>query len=121
MEHPKIEYTCDFLAKAEEWCWRAFKVYQAAQDDADILHDSAKDLLASLMSRIDKPEEKNSEAKLERLARDSEEWRKFKMGEHAAIQKAGESKVKYYSAVRMWDSTVNGISYRKAELTKLGA
>src|SRR3972149_3414601 len=115
MERPKLEYSLEYFSQAEEWCWKAFKLYQKAQDDTDILHDSAKDLLAGIMSNLDKPEEKISESKLERLARDSQEWRTFQVGKHAAIQKAGEGKVKYCSALRLWETIQSGLSFRKEE------
>ena len=120
LKRPKVEYSLEAFRDAEHYCYLAFKEFQKASDDLDILNDASKDILAVSMSELDKPEEKISEAKLERMARCSEAWKIHKRGLTAAIQIHGRAKAKYYSWVRAFDCIQSGISYRKAELQKLG-
>lgn len=118
MDRKKVEFTLDELKNAEYFCWKAYVLYQAARDDADILHETGKDLLKSLMNALNV--EDNSEARLERIARSGEAWKTHRLAEYEAILKAGILKVKYDSAVRYWDTIVSGLAYKRAELTKLG-
>jgi len=117
MDYKKVIYDLDEFSNAFNYFWKTYKDYQKAQDDADIIKETAKDFLASVMSELGQD---RSEVKLERLARGSEKWKEFRKGQFTAMRIAGEKKVKYFSALRYFDTIQSGLAYKRAELQKLG-
>ena len=120
MERQQVKFTLEEFANAEFWCWKAYQHYQKAQDDADILHEHGKDYLEAIKCELDTTGEKIPETKLERLARASDKWKKFREGQFEAQRLAGEAKVKYFSAVRYFDAIQSGLAYKRSELGRLG-
>ena len=114
------KFTLEAFAQAEHWVWEAFKVYQTASDNYEVKKDLAKDILASIMSDLDRPMEKVSEAKLERMARATDKWQKYKDELKALLIAFGEAKVKYLSTVKHWDTIQSGLAYKRVEMKKLG-
>lgn len=115
-----VEYTLEAFAKAEHWCWLAQKKMQESLDDADILKENSKDVLAQIMTDIENtdPEKKWAATELERLARSSEKWKKYREGQFKAQYQAGVDKVKYQSAVRYWETIQSGLSFKKTEMKR---
>lgn len=119
----RVEFTLEFFEKAEYWAWKSMVAYQEAEDKVNILKESEKDLLAQYMSDMEaaSDEEKISEAKLERMARTCDDWKTHRAALAEAIRARGEARVKHLSAVRAWECCQSGLSYKKAELSKLGS
>lgn len=119
---PKVEYTTDCFTDAEHWCWVGFKKFQKASDTLDILKEHSKDYLAVLMTQkeLERPDIKLSDTKLERLARAGDAWKKNREEYADAVQKYGEARVTYYTAVRFWDTVQSGLAYNRESLKKLG-
>lgn len=115
----KVEFTLEAFAKAEYGCHEAFQEYQQAQDSLDLLKEHAKDYLAILMTKLDRPEERLSESKLERLARSSKEWSDFRLGLAEATREAGTARVRYFSYIRYFECIQSGLSYKREELRRL--
>ena len=113
-------FTLEGFRRANEQTSDAFRKYQKAKDDLEILKDAKKDYLALCMTKVDKSSEKLSEAKLERLARTSDEWIEFMKGFDDAVREVGRCGVEYSNALRKWETIQSGLSYQKAELKGLG-
>jgi hypothetical protein len=114
------DYSLEYLAQVDDLCGKAEERSSKAVEESDRLDELAKDMLASLMSKIDAQGDsvKLSELKLERLARTSREWTQFQNGRFAARSKAAEYKVKAKVLDRHWQSVVSGLAYKREELRR---
>ena len=118
----KAEFTLEYLTKADDWACRAAEKAVEAIATADALKEHSKDLLAAIMCRLDRDGTiKLSESKLERLARNTVEWKTFRSGQVSAMQEAVKAKQSATNAERHFETVRSGISYRKAELSRLGS
>lgn len=86
---------------------------------AEWLKETGKDLLAKLMTNIT-TQHKMSEAERERIARGSEEWEEFRIGQELAIKAGLLAKIKAQNAQRLFEAIQSALSYRKEEMRKLG-
>lgn len=120
------DYTLEELAKADDWSTKATKLAEEAIATAEILDEQGKDLLSLIMTRhaeeyaAQDTTRKLSEAQLERLARGDPEWKVFRAGQFAARRKMAEMRAKMKNAVRHWETIINGLRYRKAEMERIG-
>jgi hypothetical protein len=114
------DYSLEYLAQVDDLCGKAEERSSKAVEESDRLDELAKDMLASLMSKIDAQGDsvKLSELKLERLARTSREWTQFQNGRFAARSKAAEYKVKAKVLDRHWQSVISGLAFRREEIKR---
>lgn len=121
IERKLVEFSLSAFAKAEYYCWKADRDLQEAREEYEFLKEHGKDLLASLMTDIQKEtKDKVSEVALERLARAGEKWQQHRAGEHAARKKMNELQFKSRAAQRYFDCTQSGLSFKRAEMTRVG-
>ncbi len=113
-------FTLEEFSEASQETSDAFRLYQKAKDDYEILKDSKKDFLALCMTQVPSDGERLSESSRERLARISDEWLVFMQGEQEAVRGLGRAGVQYFNALRKWETIRSGLSYKKAELKGLG-
>lgn len=120
-EPRKIRIHPDEWPVAEHLFREAAAEYIKADDEYSTLEDMQKDLLAQVMTRVEKEfsGDKVSESKLERLARCDAEWIAYKEGLNAARQVKGEKKARYVQADRYWQTLQSALGYKKAEMMKL--
>lgn len=118
---PKAIFDIEYLAKADDWACRAASKAFEAVSISEALKENSKDLLAKIMCSLDVDDKKLSESKLERLARNSEEWLTFRKGQILAMQEAIKAKQSATNAERHFETVRSGISYKKAELSRLSS
>lgn len=116
---PIAEPTIEYLAKADDWATKAADLAIKDMVDAEMLKDTAKDVLAKIMSDLELERGETSEVKLERLARSTKNWRDYQYGKHEAIQKALRAKVRANNAERHFRTVQSMVSYRKEELSRV--
>lgn len=125
IERKLAEFTLDDFAKAEYYCWKADKELWEAEEEYEMLKEHGKDLLASLMTKFvaGLPErvKKPSETELERQARSSKEWKEHRDAEHEARKEKVKLKFKSRAADRFWSTIQSGLSFKRAELSKVGS
>lgn len=91
-----------------------------AMSDLEMVKESAKDLLAILMSEIKADMEgKTSEAELERLARATKTWVDFRDQQKEIVRDGLMAKTKAQNAQRMFDAIQSALSYKKAEMQNI--
>ena len=91
--------------------------YQKAKDDYDILDDSGKDVLASLINQISSVSD-IPQIKAETQARASNDWKTYKQGLYASQRTFGEASMKYKHILRVFDAFINGLSFEKEKLKR---
>ena len=80
-ERRQVRFDLDEFQNAEYYYRQSLGEYVEADDDFDILDETAKDVLSEIMTSIEETEEdKISETKLERLARADPKWKEFRRG-----------------------------------------
>lgn len=113
----EFEYTPSELNACVYELQKAEKAYMEAKNTYNSLESIEKDLLAKLMCKFDSVE-KISEAKLERLARDSLEWKEFKDGLSAAHDKMTLASVTFHHKRNVFESLTQGMSYKRTLILK---
>ena len=113
----KFTYSTDELNSLVYEVQKIEMQYQKAKDDYDILDDSGKDVLASLINQLpgvyDLPQ-----VKAEIQARYSKEWKEYKQGLYAAQRNFGQASMKYKHILRVFDAFINGMSFEKEKLKR---
>lgn len=90
---------------------------QKAKDDYEILEDTSKDLLASLVNQITSTSD-ISQVKAEAQARSSQEWKDFKRGLYEAQRVYGQKKIDLNHVLRCYEALINGMSFEKEKIKK---
>ena len=124
MKNPRskklLEVHPDEFPKAEYLYREAVGAFLEADDDYWILDDMSKDVLASVITEVEKAMEgKVSEAKLERLARNHPEWKAHKDGLYAARRNRGQAKARFMKAEKYCAILQSAIAYKRDEMTRL--
>jgi hypothetical protein len=114
----KFEYTPDEINACVYELHKVEKDYVNSKNQHNALESVEKDYLAKIMCKFDLPSEKISEAKLERLARDSVEWMKFKEGLSAAHDKMTLASVEFHHKRNCYDSLIEGMGYKRTLILK---
>lgn len=118
----QISITPDEFPRAELLFREAVKEHLEKQDIFYNLEEMGKDVLASIMGRIEKAQprdEKISESKLERLARCDKDWTDYKEGLYQARLDAGRAKARYVQADRYWQTLQSALAYKRDEMAYL--
>lgn len=116
-----IAFTPEYLARVDHWAQQATTEALLAEEEANILKETGKDLLASLMTEIAirSPDAKISETSLERQARTMPRWETHRNGQFAAMRKAVDAMLRLRNAERHWATIQSGLSYRKQEMARI--
>jgi len=89
---------------------------------SDQLEADEKNFLAALMNDLDKAFQRDSakmsEAKLERLARGSKDFRDYIVGRVLAQAETGRKKVRYESLQSLWDARRSQLAFEREQLSK---
>lgn len=87
---------------------------------AEMLREDSKDVLAREMTEIKETRVgvKISEVELERLARSTVSWMKYRTGQFQAMREAASAKVKAQNAKLLFDSIQSGMSYEKERMKR---
>lgn len=115
----EIQITPDYLMRADHEATKASEEAATHQAKSKNLYEHGKDLLASIMNRLENESERKSTAELERLARDTQDWKNFRKGLFEANENAILSQVKATNAERHFDAVKSALSYRKEELKRM--
>lgn len=83
---------------------------------ADQLEEDLKPYLAQLMNALDDGE--TSEAKLDRLARGSKEFREYVRGMVTARAEAGRKKVRFEAVGMLWEAKRSQMAFEREKLAK---
>ncbi len=115
-----FEYTPDELNAVVYQVQSAEKSWQGAKDTYEILYESSKDLLASIMNDLRLSiEGKVSSTELEEKARSSKEWKQFRHGLFEAQRALGTASLGYNHSKRVLDAMTSGLAFKR-ELLKRG-
>ena len=87
---------------------------------SDQLEADEKSYLAALMNDLEKAfkGEKVSEAKLDRLARGSAEFRAYITGRATATAETGRRKVEYDAKLNLWEAKRSTMAFERAKLER---
>ena len=106
----------DELTKLTEQTKEAGKVWVLSKEKSDTLDEGAKPFLASIKNELD--DGKMSEAKLDRLAMGSSEYRSYVTGMCAAraVTNLAKLKMAYYD--KLWESKRSQMSLLKVQVDR---
>lgn len=90
----------------------------SAKLKSDQLEDDEKNFLAALMNGLEKGFEKVSEARLERLARGSKEFRDYVTGKVLAKSETGRKRVRYEALQNLWEAQRSALAFEREKLAK---
>ena len=89
-----------------------------AKLQSDQLESDEKNFLAALMNDLEKAFDKISEAKLDRLARGSKDFRNYVTGRVLAQAETGRKKVRYESCLNYWEAKRSQLAFERVKVEK---